>query len=126
MLCVCLKKDQEKFEREKTLLLQKIANENEVNELEALIDSLTVAKEIYAGGHSLEKDRKFKQIFKKFKNDLARIEVGKVQSEQEIRMAMFTRKKQTIKDKRALFTGGGLSKEKRKLGEITALDLDNI
>jgi hypothetical protein len=43
-----------------------------------LIDSLTFAKEIYAGGHSLEKDRKFKQIFKRFKNELALIDVGKV------------------------------------------------
>lgn len=41
LVCVCHKKDAEKFEREKALVLRKQANEDEVNELEGLIDSLT-------------------------------------------------------------------------------------
>ena len=82
--------------------MQKQQNEEEVNELEALIDTLQQAKETYAGGHSLEKDKKFKNLFKKFKNELTLIEVTKIQSEKDTMLSMFTSKRQTIKDRRNL------------------------
>jgi hypothetical protein len=42
------------------MILRKTQNEAEVAELESLIDNLQQAKEIYAGGQSLEKDQKFR------------------------------------------------------------------
>ena len=89
LICVCHKKDADKFEREKALILMKQANEDEVNELEALIESLTQAKEIYAGGHSLDNDKRFKAVYKRFKNELSMIDIGKIQSEKDVRLAMF-------------------------------------
>jgi hypothetical protein len=40
MVCICQKKDEQKFEREQALVIKKQKNEEEVNELEALIDAL--------------------------------------------------------------------------------------
>ena len=55
-------------------------NEAEVTELETLIDTLQQVKEIYASGESLERDKRFRYLFKKFFIELKDIDVTKIQS----------------------------------------------
>jgi len=88
-VCVCHKKDHQRFQREQQMILRRVQNEAEVAELEALIDTLQQAKDIYASGAALDKDQKFRHLFKKFYNDIiVEIDINKVQSESEQRLNM--------------------------------------
>lgn len=66
-LFVCHKKDEQRFEREQAMMERKVQNEGEVSELEGLIDMLQQVKGIYAEGQALDKDQKFRFLFKRFK-----------------------------------------------------------
>lgn len=84
MLCVCFKKDELKFERDKVMMETQIANEEAINEIESLIDGLQKMKVLYAEGKILEHDRQFKLAYRRFHRDLASYE--KVKDWEEVRL----------------------------------------
>jgi hypothetical protein len=72
--------------------------------LESLIDLLQHTKEIYAGGQALDRDQRFRYLYKKFVLDLKDLDVTRVQSESEQRLNMMITQKAA-----SVLVGGGLA-----------------
>lgn len=61
-------------------------------------------KEIYAGGQALDRDQRFRYLYKKFVLDLKDLDVTRVQSESEQRLNMMITQKAA-----SVLVGGGLA-----------------